>query len=178
LAVEVALFVAVAVTLLGADFDRATSQEAGLAGPAEASSCPPVPLVIVDEHFGPGAARFAPESRAMRRLRVRFSEAFAKACREGVLRNWSAFASHARRGDRVYLRATKEVMRPWLHLEPLEDTGLGDKDIVLEYRFVSPRGAVRVPRRSGLEEAILCGVDGRYRPTQKMTEDILECLPS
>ncbi len=133
-------------------------------------ACAPMPTLVIGERFPDPRRVFGPDSPGMRATRAEFEIAYARACREGLLRrgrllNGSNNVLHLLNAPDANIASIYPISVGGYH--GLNRTGL-------EYAFVSHEGTLNVPNADELHEAIYCRIVGA---TPREQEEEGRCLP-
>ncbi len=152
------------------------AQCTAIAAPASAqrrparAACAPAPNLVLSERFRDPRRVFGPESPGMRATRAEFAIAYARACREGLLRRGRLLHT-----ERAYIHLINSPDANVASIHPISVGGnRGLNGTGLEYPFVSQEGTLNVPNANELHEAIYCRVVGA---TQREQEEEGRCLP-
>jgi hypothetical protein len=137
--------------------------------PARAA-CAPAPTLLLSDRFHDPRRIFGPESPGMRATRAEFAIAYARACREGLLRRGRLLHT-----DRPYIHLINSPDANVASIHPISLRGNhGLNGTGLEYPFVTHEGTLNVPNARELHEAIYCRVVGA---TAREQEEEGRCLP-
>ena len=129
-----------------------------------ATQCAPVQLSAEGEtpEF---VALFANNSDGFRKTSANFTAAYAKACKEGLLKKPLIGAG------------ARDIGRLFIHNAPdanIASIYIADGRAVLEYAYVPASGKQQIPTKDELHEAIYCAVVGA---SDKEREESGRCLP-
>ena len=133
-------------------------------------ACAPMPALALAARFNDPRRIFGPDSPGMRATRAEFEIAYARACREGLLRRGRLLNGNP---NTLYLLNSPDANVASIF--PISVGGnRGLNGTGLEYPFVSHEGVLNVPNANELHEAIYCRIVGA---TPREQEEEGRCLP-
>jgi hypothetical protein len=134
------------------------------------AACAPMPTLVIGERFPDPRRIFGPDSPGMRATRAEFEIAYARACREGLLRRGRLL-----NGSTNVLRLLNAPDANIASIFPISVGGnRGLNGTGLEYPFVTHEGTLNIPNANELHEAIYCRIVGA---TPREQEEEGRCLP-
>lgn len=131
----------------------------------------PVPALSAPAGGGDFARRFGGNTTAFKGVSNNLAAAFRSACAAGLIERGGPLGFGGESAVQVALKNAPEANIASVYVERLANS---NRELVLEYAFITPDGSVNVPTSDEIGEAIFCAVKGAG---EKEQEESGRCLP-
>lgn len=127
--------------------------------PLDPNVCPPAPTLVFPADFPDPRHDFAPGKMGRQLTEDSFREAYAMACRAGIVRG-HRIGEGAADPTQLIMRYDPESSGPIIYVEPAVETGTSGRRAILKFRFFDANHHYLWPMVSEINEAIYCHVHG------------------
>jgi hypothetical protein len=148
------------------------SAPAASAAAPKPAECAPAPYLALTEDFADPRQDFVPGKKPFEQLQQRFSEAYAKACASGILKDHPLIDPASPHPAQLFLKNAPDANVASIYQAGADGAVPGD--VLLEYDFITSDGRPHVPTAQELGEAIYCTVHGASSEDEQGSG---RCLP-
>jgi len=131
----------------------------------------PVPALSAPSGADVFARRFGGNTTAFKGVSNNLAAAFRSACGAGLVERGGPLGFGGESAVQFALKNAPEANVASVYAERLANR---NREVVLEYPFITPDGSVNIPTAEEIEEAIFCAVRGA---SAKEQEESGRCLP-